>query len=173
MKRLYSIIIIPAMLIAILAATDCQAQGDASKSLESTAKTYAEVWNSGNVDKLDAIVSADFVRHVSPTSNTGATDLDSLKKVITNFRKMYPDFNVTLDEGVYTTSKVALRWTFAGTHSGAMNPALAGKKVKLSGMSFIHIANGKMTEEWVAADNMDIMMQLRFKVVPPESEEEE
>jgi len=170
MKSLFSMIIAPAMLITIFAAIGSQAQEDASKTLESIGKIYADVWNSGNVDELDAILDANFVRHTSQTSGTGATDLDSMKKVITNFRKMYPDFKVTLDESVYTSNTATLRWTFTATHSGAMNPALSGKKVKLSGISFIHIDNGKMTEEWVAMDNMDIMMQLGFKVIPPGSE---
>jgi steroid delta-isomerase-like uncharacterized protein len=164
---------IPAMLIVFLAATGCQAQEDASKTLGPVVQAYADVWNSGDTQKLDAIVDAEFVRHASPTSQTSAENLDSLKKVITNFREMYPDFNVVLEEGVYAGNTAAVRWTFTATNSGAMNPALSGKEVKLSGISFFHVANGKITEEWIFSDNMDIMMQLGFKVVPPAAEGEE
>jgi steroid delta-isomerase-like uncharacterized protein len=164
---------IPAMLIVFLAATGCQAQEDASKTLGPVVQAYAEVWNSGDTPKLDAIVDAKFVRHASPTAQTYAANLDSLKKVITNFREMYPDFNVVLEEGVYAGNTGAVRWTFTGTNSGTMNPALSGKEVKLSGISFFHVADGKITEEWVFSDNMDIMTQLGFKVVPPAAEGEE
>jgi len=55
MKRLYPILMVPAILLVFLAVSSCQAQEDASKTLEPVGKAYAEIWNSGNVDELDAI----------------------------------------------------------------------------------------------------------------------
>lgn len=167
MKRLYSILIVLAMLIAIVAVSGCQAQKDASKTLGPIVQSYADVWNSGDMQKLDAVADTNFVRHASPTSQAGAANLDSLKKVIANFRKMYPDAKVTVDEGVYAGNACAVRWTFTGTNSGAADSTLAGKKVTVSGISFFHVANGKLTEEWVSADNLGTMMQLGYKLVPP------
>ena len=134
---------------------------------------YVEVWNTGNVDALDAIVDAGVQRHASPTTTVRATSLDELKQAITNIRVQFPDFHVSLDEEIYVAGKSAIRWTITGTHTGSTEELPAtGKAVSLSGSTISHYAEGKLTEEWVYSDNQDFMQQLGFTLAPPAAEEE-
>jgi len=143
------------------------AQMDAAAKLKPIIDAYAQAWNTGNVSSLEALIDPGFVRHTSPTSPTSAAGLDSLKRVVTNFRAMYPDFHVTLTEEIYTADKIVVRWQFSGTNSGVALPAAKGKKVQATGMSLLHVKNGKITEEWVESDGMVTAQQLGFTVTPP------
>jgi steroid delta-isomerase-like uncharacterized protein len=144
-----------------------RAQTDAAAKLKPLAEAYAQAWNSGNVKAFDAIVAQEFMRHTSPGSPGAAASLDSLKRSVTGFRTMYPDFHVTLTEEIYTADKIVVRWQYSATHSGVGLPAAKGKKVQATGMSLLHIKNGKIAEEWVETDGMVTAQQLGFTVTPP------
>ncbi len=147
-------------------ATGCQ-QPDVSKELKPIADAYLEAWNTGNLDPLDAIIDPQFVRHVSPASTMGAVGLDSLKKVISNFRTTYPDFHLTIDESIFISDKSAGRWRYTATNTGLGNIPPTGKKITATGMSILHYKNGKIIEEWVETDNLVPMQQLGFTLTPP------
>ena len=57
--------------------------------------------------------------------------------------------------------KVAIRWTWRGTHTGEFwgIPA-TGNEVAITGISILHIVGGKIVEEWGEVDNMGLMAQL-------------
>lgn len=166
MKR-FTTAMLATALVAFAFVSNGWAQTDAAAKLKPIADAYAQAWNTGNVKALDAIVDQNFVRHVSPTSPTGAAGLDSLKRTVTNFRAMYPDFHVTLTEEIYAPDKIVVRWQYSGTHSGVGLPAAKGKKVQATGMSLIHVKNGKIAEEWVETDGLMTVQQLGFTVTPP------
>jgi predicted ester cyclase len=72
-------------------------------------------------------------------------------------------------EVIVSDNRIVMRWTYSGTHSGAENEAMAGKKVTNSGISVVHVADGKMVEEWAAWDNLHTMTQLGMTVVPADA----
>lgn len=136
--------------------------------LKSMAEAYVAAWNSGSAAGLDALVTADFKRHAAPSTQSSVESMDALKKVMAGAHATFPDFKVTIDEVIVTEGRIVMRWTYSGTHSGADNEALAGKKVTNSGISVVHVADGKMVEEWAAWDNLNTMTQLGMTVVPAE-----
>jgi predicted ester cyclase len=151
----------------------CQ-QPDPALELKPKFDAGVEAWNTGNLDGLDDIIDSQYVRHVSPsTQSTSAEGLDSLKRVITNLRKIYPDFNLTVDDEVYGVDKAAARWRYTGTHSGHGNSLLTGKQISNTGMSIIHFKDGKVTEEWVIVDGLPVMQQLGYIISPPADDTEE
>jgi predicted ester cyclase len=154
------------LMVLFLFSIGCQ-QSDASKEFKLIVDAYIDTWNTGNLNTLDAIIDQQFIRHVSPASTTGAVDLDSLKKVISNFRTTYPDFQVTLDEEIYTDNKGAGRWRYTGTNTGPGSIPPTGKKISATGISILHFKDGKIMEEWVESDNLTVMMQLGFTLTPP------
>jgi len=166
MKRFTTTMLITALVMFTLVTTGW-AQMDAAAKLKPIAEAYAQAWNSGNVKAFDAIVDQNFMRHTSPGSPAAAAGLDSLKRAVTSFRAMYPDFHVTLTEEIYTADKIVVRWQYSATHSGVGLPAAKGKKVQATGMSLMHLKNGKIAEEWVETDGMVTAQQLGFTVTPP------
>lgn len=139
------------------------------KDLKSLAEAYVAAWNSGSADGLDAVISADFKRHAVPTSPVPLSEgLEGMKQAMAGAHATFEGFNVVIDEVIVSDNRYVMRWTYSGTHTGEGNEALAGKKVKNSGVSVVHVADGKMVEEWATWDNLSTMMQLGMTVVPKE-----
>lgn len=155
------------LLMAFFIAMGCQ-QPDASQKLKPIVDAYAEVWNTGNLHALDAIIDPQFVRHTSPSGTASAVvGLDSLKKVIVNLRTAYPDFHVTSDEEIYAGEKAIVRWSYIATNTGTGNFPPTGKQVKNTGIDILRIKNGKIVEDRAETDNLFLMQQLGFTLTPP------
>ncbi len=161
--------VIFASLVLLFLAMSCQQQ-DTSAEWTRIRANYVEAWNTGNLEILDGIVDVQFVRNAGPT--TSSEGLDSLKKVIATLRELYPDFHVTLDASISAGEQSASRWSWTGTHSGLGNPALAGKQVSNTGMSFSRMTNGKLVEERVETDQLGLLLLLGYTLAPPSGADE-
>ncbi|MBX2992795.1 MAG: ester cyclase [Bacteroidetes bacterium] len=133
----------------------CQHEPDYSKELKPLVDKYNEVWQTGNVDELDAIFDSRFMRHSDIA--TSVEGLEHLKVLISDFREAYPDLKlVSLDE-VYVKDRFAGRWSLTAASAG----------LQVWGVHIIHFANGKITEEWDAYDNLPFMAQRGYTITPP------
>src|SRR5690348_4470917 len=100
---------------------------DANKQL--VRRFYEELWNKGNFDAADELVSADYFRHDlrpgdAPPGPAGQ------KSVAERFRSAFPDVRLQLEALVAEGDLVAARWTIFGTHTGAWGDvAPTGRKV--------------------------------------------
>jgi predicted ester cyclase len=154
--------------LAMVLLAGCQPP-DYSAELKPIVDVYVQAWNTGNLDGLDEIIDAQFVRHASPASPTAAVGLDSLKQAITSTRAAYPDFNVVMDEEIYSADRAVGRWTWTGTNTGTGAMPPTGRSARVSGISVLHFAEGRILAEWVSQDYLDLYQQLGFTLVPPES----
>jgi predicted ester cyclase len=68
-----------------------------------------EVWSTGEVDRLDAIVSADVVHH-DPYDRHASEGLDGLKRAILGYRRAFPDARFTVEDQVAEGDKVVEAW---------------------------------------------------------------
>jgi predicted ester cyclase len=74
---------------------------------------------------------------------------------------------VTIELQVAEWDKVVGYWTMTATHGGElMGIPATGKRVKLTGVSIMRIAGGKIVEEWNEADQMSLMQQLGVVPAP-------
>ncbi len=75
--------------------------------------------------------------------------------VVLHMREGFSDARWKIEDMVAEDNRVAVRWTFTGTHDGAflgLNPTM--KKVKTSVMNFYYFgSNGKITND-IAAEGM-------------------
>jgi steroid delta-isomerase-like uncharacterized protein len=154
------------LMTAIVFLAGCQQpQQDPSQKLKPILDKWVEVWNTGNLDELDAIIGPSFVRHVN--LDPDVVGLDALKKNVSAIRSAYPDAKLVVDEEIYTENKFVGRWTLTGTNTGAGEMPPTGKPIKIWGFGELHFADGKIAEEWTAYDNLAFMKQLGFAVTPP------
>ena len=119
---------------------------------------YDELWNNWNIGAADDLFTADYVLHLpgSPPINR-----DGAKQVVAMFGAAFPDLKHVVDEMIGEGSTVAARWTVRGTHQGAFQGiAPSSKPIVLSGMTVHHMADGRITETWLAMDNLDLLQQL-------------
>lgn len=152
-------------LIAIIFSSGCQQQKpDASEELKPLADKFVEVWNNGNYDELEALLDPGFVRSVNQIPDVEG--VDGMKKVMSGFRTSFPDLRLTISNEIYAENSAAVRWAFTGTNTGQGEMPPTGKSVSAWGISILHFANGKLTNEMVAYDNLSFMEQLGFTMTP-------
>ncbi len=141
---------------------------DYAAQYQPLADAYVAVWNDGNYDNLDAVMTADFQR--SSPGGLNSDGLDAQKKVMADLRTSYPDAKVVLDENHFLKDVSFHLWTFTGTNSGPGEMAPTGKAVTIHGATLLHYRDGKIAEETVYFDVLDWQQQLGFTMNPPASD---
>ncbi|MFP4082346.1 MAG: ester cyclase [Candidatus Aminicenantes bacterium] len=175
MKKLF--MVIPSVLLLCFALS-CQQpaeEGITEEEAKSIGDIYTKSRNEINLALLDEIYSPDVVVHdcSAPEDIIG---LDALKAYYSNTHQAIPDLNATIDEIIIDGDKIVWTWTFMGTQSGVFHTPLGdipptGNKVKFSGVAIDRLEEGKIVEEWVYFNLLDVLMQLGFTLNPPQSPE--
>src|SRR5687768_6219154 len=110
---------------------------DANKQL--LRRLYTDYINPGHLDRLGEIVAPDFV---GPSPQPGPAGFAA---AITGLRAGFPDLVYTVEDVVAEGDRVAVRWSWRGTHTGAFRTfAPTGKQVVNSGFAIFQVADGKM-----------------------------
>jgi predicted ester cyclase len=98
---------------------------------------------------IDEVFSPHFVL---PTVLTPGwpRSLEGARKLFTTMLAAAPDVQGTIEDMVAEGEKVAVRWTFRGTHTGEspLTGAPTGTPFTLVAMSLYRFANGKIEEDW-------------------------
>ena len=119
-----------------------------------------EVFNRGNFDVLEEIVTPDYVHH-DPTTGEFGSGLEGFKQLLSYYRKAFPDLEIELDDQIGAENKVVDRWTGSGTHQGElMGVAPTGRHVTASGISIHRISEGKIAETWNNYDALGMLRQI-------------
>lgn len=127
-------------------------------------RSSEELWSKGNVAVIDELFATNYVLHAPPPGVT--PDREGYKQFVRMHHVVFPDFRNTVEDVIAEGDKVALRWTWSGTHKGEyMGIASTGKQVTVAGISILRIEGGKIVEEWDEVDMLGLMQQLG--VVPP------
>jgi steroid delta-isomerase-like uncharacterized protein len=118
-----------------------------------------EVWNKGNLDAIDELVSAD---HVGVEPTTGETrGPAALRELVSQFRTAFPDMRMGIDTVFAEGDWVAVHWTATGTHSGElMGIAPTGREVTVSGIQLNRVADGKIAESRGMFDALGMLQQV-------------
>jgi predicted ester cyclase len=124
-------------------------------------------YNDGNIEGLDVGLAPNVQRH-SP-GGYNAEGLPAFKKFVTDLRASYPDMKVVLDKSYFMKDMSIHLWTFTGTNTGPGAVAPTGKAVKLSGMTRLMYQDGKIVDELVYFDALDMQLQLGYTLAPPAS----
>lgn len=119
-----------------------------------------EVWNDGNLDVLDQLVTPNYVHHDPSIQEFGA-GIEGFKRFVNMQRKAFPDLHILLEDQVAAGDKVADRWTGRGTHKEEfMGIPATNRQVVASGISIHRIAKGKIAETWNNFDALGMLRQL-------------
>lgn len=125
---------------------------------------WMEAWN-GNLDLIDEIISPDFVFH--PThAQPGQPDFNGqagMRKMIEMSRQPFSDINFTVEIGpIAEGDLVVARWRGKGAYAGGMPGATApeGTAVDFSAIDILRVRDGKFTEYWHNADDLNFMLQV-------------
>ncbi|WP_251329453.1 ester cyclase [Haloplanus pelagicus] len=121
-----------------------------------------EVWNSRDYDRLDDIVSDDFVQH-GPVTGMQLSGRGELLENIRLYQEAFSDLESNVDlvfadeDGEYVCAFL----TNTGTHDGELMGIPATDVEGTINVSNIHrIENGQIVESWILGDMLGLFTQL-------------
>jgi len=176
MKRLLMII---AFIILLCFTLSCQKpveEGITEEEAKAMADRMLEMWNEGNLALVEEFFAPEVVVHYS-ASPDDLVGFEGVKNWITSSHTMLPDFNMAFDEVIVKGNNMVTRWTATGTNTGPLRTPMGefpatNKNVRMFGFSLTKVENGKIVEEWVIYNVLDMMQQLGFTLTPPQPPEE-
>ena len=121
---------------------------------------FWEVWEEGDIDRLDELLAPDYVNHT-----LAAPDLppgpEGVKEVVRMFRSGMPDLRVNIEDMIAEGDRVATRYALEGTHGGVLfGVAPTGRHLSIKSMTVERVSGGKIVEHWRVTDELDMMRQL-------------
>ena len=129
-------------------------------------RRWVEEMNKGKAAALavmDEILATDFVAHGA----LGDFDLENYKQHGDEYWDAFSDIHMTIDDIVAEGDKIAVRWTWTGTHKGElMGIPPTGKKGSASLIDIVRIVGGKVVERWGIMDQAELMKQLGITPEP-------
>jgi steroid delta-isomerase-like uncharacterized protein len=122
---------------------------------------FQEVWDQGNLEAVDGLLAADFVRHGPPPTEGDIAGGSGFKGLVTMYRTAYPDLRVPIEDQFAEGNTVVTRWTARGTHRGdLMGTPPTGKPVAVPGIVIDRIEGGRIAEEWASYDALGMLQQV-------------
>jgi predicted ester cyclase len=110
-------------------------------------------------ERLDEVVSADFVGHdLPPGVPPGIEGLKTFRRAV---MKAIPDQTSEIQDIIGEGDKIAARIWLAGTHRGDfMGIAATGKRVGAYVFEIARVERGKIAERWALLDRASLFQQL-------------
>ena len=102
-----------------------------------------ECWNTGKLDDIDNLLSADFVRH-EPEMGGGTTGKKEYKQTVNRYRSSLSDFHTEVVDMIEQGDKLAFRFKTTGKRGNA--PFI------FDGVNILRMAGGRIAEDWVYFD---------------------
>jgi predicted ester cyclase len=77
------------------------------------------------------------------------------------FQTAFPDISRVVEDFFGEGDKMAVRFTFSGTHTGEFSGvAPTGNRMTFTGIAIYRISEGKIAEQWVEFDVGSLMKQI-------------
>jgi steroid delta-isomerase-like uncharacterized protein len=122
---------------------------------------FLQAWSAEGAGVVDQLADPAIVVSYThfPTPYQGR---EAFKKLLSDTVYCFPDLQIAADDVLAAEDRVAVRWTYTGTHRNGevFGAAPSGKRVRVSGITFYRIRDGKVVEESGVVDALALMEQL-------------
>lgn len=130
------------------------------------ARRFMEGFNSNNLAGAAEFIAANFTNHDPGTPPLPAGP-EGYKQLVTAYRTIYPDLEMTVDDLISEGDKVVCRWTARGTNTGPlMGMPATGKSATVTGISICTVVNGQIVEQRTNWDTLGMLQQLGVVPTP-------
>lgn len=121
-------------------------------------RVFDEIFNQGKFQVADEIYAPTFQNHGLHRSVDLKTDQDAVHAE----KKAFPDLRISVQEMVAEGDKVAVLWTFQGTHTGSGYEGLppTGTRVQVRGITIWRFVDGRIVEEWSSFSETGAYLQM-------------
>lgn len=118
-----------------------------------------EGFNKNNMAIADEVY-ADNVHYHEPSVGE-VIGCKLLKQFVVTWRTAFPDSLLRIDEEVAEGDRLAVRWTFTGTHKGDFRGlAPTGRSIQFTAMYFYRFDGGKVVEIRAMVNLLKLLQQL-------------
>jgi predicted ester cyclase len=120
---------------------------------------YQRVVGSGALAEIRDYIGDSYVDHNAPPGTaTGSTAVEIHLRAL---RNTFPDFTLATHEVIADDEWVAVRVTAEGTHLGEwLGIKPSGRRIRLRGLNFDRVHNGRIVEHWGEADTVGMLLQM-------------
>ena len=123
---------------------------------------FNEIWNERRPAVIDELLAPDGISHLEGTEMVGP---DQFRQYHSELMTVFPDLRITVEEVISQGEAAAVRWRVEATHAGAgLGLEPTGQVVKFSGMTWVHIRDGKIVEGWDSWNQGGLMQRLNPKL---------
>ena len=149
--------LLPLIAIVIALTLSTTVFADLPSNTQIANRVFLEKMGQGRFEKLEEIYGPGFVAHGAASDYTLEEDNASGKE----WRKAFPDLNVTVLRTSAEGELVAVHWRAVGTNSvAAAGTPGKGKKADIQGMTFFRFKDARIVEEWSLIDMATANRQL-------------
>ena len=123
---------------------------------------FSEVWNQANEAAIDDLCAEDVIGHgLIDADGNEVADREGFKAFYRGFRGAFPDIHVEVLETATEGDTVVARCRVRATHTGEgfLVPA-TGAMVDFTGMCWVKVKDGQISESWNSFDFLTVMHQL-------------
>ncbi len=118
-------------------------------------RLYEECINQDKLELLTELIATDFV------DGHGKGGFAEFENGIKAVRAGFPDVKFAVEDLIGEGNRIAVRWTFQGTHTGTFaSTAPSHKKVTQIGNVIFEILNGRIVQAWVQVDRLGLLQQI-------------
>ena len=137
---------------------------------EETFRAMVAAVNERALERLDALMADDLVRHSQATPDVTVRSLEDFKEFLRSDFATVPDSRIECPMVAAQGDLLGSWCTYEGTQQGAMGPfPPTGKRFALDFAGFMRFEGGRIAEMWVTWDNLAALSQLGH-FPPPEAE---
>jgi predicted SnoaL-like aldol condensation-catalyzing enzyme len=156
-RSLIPILALVALLTLPLAsrAQDTTSTNDLEANKALAARFHEDLFNQGNLDAADEILTSDFTWY-SPPQTVFLVGPAAIKQQAAGLRADWPDVAITTDDVIAAGDRVVHRWTLratAATESGMAFP------IVYTGIDIFRIEDGRLAELWQNTDDYGLEQQ--------------
>jgi predicted ester cyclase len=118
-------------------------------------RLYEEAINPGQLSLLDELIAAEF------QGADGETGSKGFRRPLDELRRGFPDIHFAVEDLIIEGDRVAVRWTWQGTHTGQFREfAPTGLRITDTGMAFYELRAGKVARVWMLTDRLGFLEQV-------------
>ena len=124
-------------------------------------------WNKANMDSLRTVLDENYTKRLNGIQIAG--NLNEMEANMHVYFKGFPDGQVLIEDVRANNNSLFVQWVYRGTNTGIFGEfPPTGKKVTVGGHTTILFNSaGKMIKEDVYYNELELLQQLGYTLVPP------
>jgi steroid delta-isomerase-like uncharacterized protein len=120
---------------------------------------FEDVWNNGKTATIHELMAPEAVGIGQGGPEVAIKGPHEFQVFVEKLRGAFPDIKVTIEDAFESGDKAVARWSATMTRTGDhLGLPASNKKIRITGISMVQVANGKIVAGW---DNWDQMTMLK------------